>query len=191
MKEFISNILPRIQKFSAKLDQKENFIEKPWVLLEEGKNEMLEMEFFRDGKLIVSHGGDATWGTWQLTPSNQRLILDYSSKTLMLQTAFINDAILIAKKSGSTQPTLFFVNQEKIPDLNVEAYLDEISKKEEPKILKKPEVQVQIKEEKPKEIKPEVMTNNEGLSVGSLIFRGCLILILTVIVLVTVGWLLN
>lgn len=129
MKDFISNILPRIQQFSEKLDKKEILIGKPWVLLEEVNQDRTEMEFFRDGRLIVSYGGNAIWGTWQITPSNQRLILDYNAKTLMLNAAFINDAVLVAKKSGSNNSMLLFVNQSIIPDLNVQKYLENISNK--------------------------------------------------------------
>lgn len=129
MKDFISNVLPRIQKFSEKLDKKEILIGKPWVLIEEVNHDTTEVEFFRDGRLIVSYGGEAIWGTWQITPSNQRLILDYNAKTLMLHAAFINDAVLVAKKSGSKNSMLFFVNQLIIPDLNVQNYLENISKK--------------------------------------------------------------
>jgi hypothetical protein len=130
MKDFFQSILPRIQNQSKKLNQIELFVEKPWVLVDETTTELLEYEFFRDGRLLVSRGGNAAWGKWELAPSSQRLILEYGEKLLLLNTAFMDDAIMIVQKSGAFESTLVFVNQKKIPDLLYKAYLENLAEVE-------------------------------------------------------------
>lgn len=131
MKEFFQAILPRIQNKSRTLNQTELFVEKPWVLVDEGSSELLEYEFFRDGRLLVSRGGDAAWGKWELVPSSQRLILEYGEKLLLLQTKFVDDAVMLVQKSGSFDSTLAFVNQKKIPDLLYKIYLENLAELQE------------------------------------------------------------
>lgn len=103
--------------------------------MEEGSNELLEYEFYRDGRLLVSKGGDVSWGNWELTPSSQRLLLTYSDKTLMMHNAFINEALMVLKRSGTTNPSVVFVNQKVIEDLNYRRYLDELNQKKEQELL--------------------------------------------------------
>ncbi|EPA00004.1 hypothetical protein A33Q_0172 [Indibacter alkaliphilus LW1] len=126
MIDYLQAILPRIQNKSKKLDQIEMFVEKPWVLIDNASNEQLEYEFFRDGRLLVSRGGNAAWGKWELAPSSHRLILEYGDKLLLLQTSFLDEAVMIVQKSGMPNSTLVFVNQKKIPDLMFKNYLDKL-----------------------------------------------------------------
>ncbi|ERM80554.1 hypothetical protein P872_12335 [Rhodonellum psychrophilum GCM71 = DSM 17998] len=143
MKEFFQSILPRIQNKGEKLKHIELFVEKPWVLIDEATDELLEYEFFRDGRLLVSRGGNAAWGRWEQTPSS-RLILEYGDKLLLLHTTFVDEAVMLVTKSGSTEPTMALVNQKKIPDLLYKAYLANIAdlqgeiEKEEPEPQKNP-----------------------------------------------------
>lgn len=131
MKEFFQSILLRIQNKSRTLNQTELFVEKPWVLVDESTSELLEYEFFRDGRLLVSRGGNAAWGKWELTPSPQRLILEYGDNLLLLQTIFVDDAVMLVQKSGSSNSALAFVNQQKIPDLLYTEYLEHLAELEE------------------------------------------------------------
>lgn len=131
MIEYIKQVLPRIQNASKNLDHMEVFVEKPWVMLKDGSEEHLEYEFYRDGRLLVSNGGEVTWGTWELTPSSQKLILTYGGKSLLIRHAFIDDALMIIKLSGNPNPSMVFVNSQKIPDLNYQLYLEEMIRKTE------------------------------------------------------------
>src|SRR5690606_15189799 len=97
------------------------------ITIEEGSSEWLEYEFFRDGRLLVSKGGEATWGKWELTPSSQRLVMEYKSRILLIQAEFVDDTLMVVKKSGSGEPSMVFVNQQKLPDLGFEQYLEKLA----------------------------------------------------------------
>ncbi len=101
----------------------ELFVEKPWAMFEEGTNELLEFEFFRDGRLLVSRGGVGEWGKWELTPSNNNLVLDYNMSVSRLQSAFLDDRVMLLQKSGSQDPPIAFIDQRKLPELNLYLYL--------------------------------------------------------------------
>ena len=129
MIDYLKNIIPRIQNASKQLDQIEVFVNKPWVMIEEGSTDHIEFLFYHDKRLLVTKGGIGEWGKWELTPTNDRLILTYSTKTIKLQKAFIDDAIMAIKLSGSDDPTMLFINSDRIPDLNYRNYLNEVEKK--------------------------------------------------------------
>lgn len=123
MLQYLKNIIPRIEQFSKKLDKIEVFVEKPWVLIDDDSNTH-EYEFCRDGRLILSVNGNVTIGKWEFRTGTNRLLLDIGFETVLLQHAFINDALFILKRSGfDTLPFVFF-NPNIVKEGNVVDYVE-------------------------------------------------------------------
>ena len=122
MQEFLINIIPRILKYSSQLDRKELFIEKPWVFIDSsGINH--EYMFMRDNKLIMSLNGAVKIGTWQLLPHN-KLLIDRLDDKILLENMFVNDGLLILKKSGSNEMPFVLMDERKVPNLDPVKYLE-------------------------------------------------------------------
>lgn len=122
MIEYIRNILPRIQQYSKSLDHKENYVDKPWIFIDDN-NSTHEYEFCRDGRLIMSLNGQVQFGKWEYRPATQRLLIERPTDAILMQSAFIDDGLMILKKSASDDPTFILVNSAVIPDLDVVGYL--------------------------------------------------------------------
>ena len=83
MIDFVKNILPRVLNYSKDLDEKEIFVEKPWIFIDESNNHH-EYIFMRDGRLVMSLNGAVTIGSWELMP-NKKLMINRLVDTIMLQ----------------------------------------------------------------------------------------------------------
>lgn len=126
MQEFLTNIIPRILKYSSQLDRKELFIEKPWVFID-SSNINHEYMFMRDNKLIMSLNGAVKIGTWQLLPHN-KLLIDRLDDKILLENMFVNDGLLILKKSGSSEMPFVLMDERKVPNLDPVSYLEDFER---------------------------------------------------------------
>lgn len=131
MIDFFKNIVPRVLAYSKDLDEKEIFVEKPWIFIDENSNHH-EYIFMRDGRLVMSLNGIVTIGNWELMP-NKKLMINRVSDTIMLQKMFVNDALLLLQKSGTSEIPFTLINEKVIPNLDAVEYLEslESSKSEE------------------------------------------------------------
>lgn len=129
MMSYIKNIIPRIKEFSKSLDKAEVFINKNWVFIDEQDNNH-EYLFHRDSRLIMTLNGKVSIGSWELLPHG-KLLIDRVSDKILLENMFIDDALMILKKSGSEEDAFVLINQQVIPDLDVLKYLEKQETKKE------------------------------------------------------------
>ena len=122
MLDYVRNILPRIQKYSKSLDIQELYIDKPCVLMD-GDTNYHEYEFCRDGRLIMSVNGQVQLGRWEYRESTQRLLIERPTDAILLQSAFVDNALMVLKKSGSNDLAFLLVNRSEVPGLDYETYL--------------------------------------------------------------------
>ena len=127
MWQYISNIVPRIQQFSAQLSHLEVFVDKPWILMDEDQNNH-EYVFLRDNRLIMSLNGNCVTGSWQLLPTG-KLLINRVTDEIMLQHTFIDEGILVLKKSGSNENPFMLINEEIISDKDPVGYLRKVEAK--------------------------------------------------------------
>ena len=124
MWKYIFNIIPRIQQFSAQLSHVEVFVDKPWILMDEDQNNH-EYVFLRDNRLIMSLNGNCVTGSWQLLPTG-KLLINRVTDEIMLQHTFIDEGILVLKKSGSNEHPFMLINEEIISDKDPVGYLRKV-----------------------------------------------------------------
>lgn len=140
MKEYIKNVIPRIQQYSKGLNKIEILVEpqKPWIHYDEKGNQH-QYIFMRDGRLLMIFNGVTKTGKWELLHTNQ-LLIDRISDQITLEHLFVEKALLILKLSGTTHQPFILINPLEIPDLDVLAYLKkiEIERKGIPPDYKKP-----------------------------------------------------
>jgi len=122
MMSYIKNIIPRIKEFSKSLDKAEVFVNKNWVFIDEQDNNH-EYLFHRDSRLIMTLNGKVSIGSWELLPHG-KLLIDRVADKVLLENMFIDDALMILKKSGSEEDAFVLINQHAIPDLDALKYLE-------------------------------------------------------------------
>jgi len=125
MKEYLSNLLPRLIDFSDWLDRKELFVEQPWVHVDEHRNKQ-QFIFKRNGKLLISLNGDVRVGSWEYISTADALLIGTGADNIMLRHKFVDRAVLLLRKDNFFDNTLLLVNQNIVADLDVERYLENL-----------------------------------------------------------------
>lgn len=127
MYEFLRNIIPRIQSFSKRLDQIEVFVDRSWILVDENNNKH-EYNFLRENnQLIMSLNGQVKLGSWQLLPTG-KLLIERGENALLLDNAFIDEAVLVLKRGNSNELPFILFNDKLIPDGDIVNYLIRVEK---------------------------------------------------------------
>jgi hypothetical protein len=128
MIDYIKNIIPRIQRYSKDLSKIENFIDKNWIFIDEnGKNH--EYLFLRDKRLIMTLGSITKEGSWELLPTGQLLITRDTNDLVKLENMFVEQALLVLKKSATDDIPFVLINKQLIPDLDAVKYLEKFEHK--------------------------------------------------------------
>lgn len=125
MKEFLNGILPRIIDYSQSLDRKETFVDKPWTWIDEQKNQQKYI-FRRNGELVMSLNGAVTIGQWEYIAAAKSLLIDRIKDKLLLNQAFLDDAVMVLKLDGLIGEKFMLVNEVLLPKLNFEEYLQNL-----------------------------------------------------------------
>ena len=153
MLDYIKNLLPRLKKYSKDLDKIENFVDREWVLIDDGGNNQT-YEFMRDGRLVmtlVSNNGTnqhTQIGSWDLLGSG-RLLITRPQGALTLNQGFLGDKLLILQESGTSNNPFCCYDPKKITETEINNYLDGIlhNKNAEGGDISSPPVQLKLNSE--------------------------------------------
>lgn len=110
MRTYLADIIPRIQKFSKRLDDLSKLTNYHWVSLEDIVDVKRVFMFRDNSKLLIAENGIIVdKGTWEYL-GNQSLLIETSNGGYLLKHAFFDENI-IALKLDSTNNYAFFVNE--------------------------------------------------------------------------------
>lgn len=109
MKAYIKNIVPRIKKYSQKLDDMTLLTNKHWVLVDEIENSKLVYVFRSNNELLISKNGRVEMGNWEHMGSNSLLIGQPDGDYLFRQ-GFFDENVLALKIDGLDEYSLL-INQ--------------------------------------------------------------------------------
>lgn len=111
MKTFVADIIPKIQRFSQKLDDLTKLTNQHWVSLDD-INQSKKVYIFRpNNQLLISENGIVEKGSWEYL-GNQSLLLDTKNESYLLKHGFFDENV-IALKLDSTDRFAFFINETK------------------------------------------------------------------------------
>lgn len=122
MKEYLTNILPRIKEYSKTLNKKESFVDYPWVYIDENGHKQTYI-FKRNGELLISDDGSVSVGNWELLPRASAILIDRGKDKLLLKQEFIDEAVMALKIDSQVDVPFILINTSIIQDGNVEAYI--------------------------------------------------------------------
>jgi hypothetical protein len=111
MKTFIADIIPKIQRFSQRLDDLTKLTNQHWVSLGDIDQTKRVYIFRANNQLLISDNGIVEKGSWEYL-GNQSLLLETKSESYLLKHGFFDENV-IALKLDSTDNYAFFVNETK------------------------------------------------------------------------------
>lgn len=111
MKTFIADIIPKIQRFSQRLDDLTKLTNQHWVSLGDITQIKRVFIFRANNQLLIAENGLVEKGSWEYL-GNQSLLLDTKSESYLLKHGFFDENV-IALKLDSTESYVFFVNETK------------------------------------------------------------------------------
>lgn len=109
MKTYISDIIPRIQKFSQKLDNLTLLMNQHWVVIDDIDKTKNVYIFRQNNELIISQNGKVEKSKWEYLGHNS-LLIERSSESYLLKHGFFDENIL-ALKIDSKEEYVFLVNE--------------------------------------------------------------------------------
>jgi len=117
MRTFIADIIPKIQRFSQRLDDLTNLTDQHWVSLGDITETKRVFIFRANNQLLIADNGIVEKGSWEYL-GNQSLLIDTKRESYLLKHVFFDENV-IALKLDSTDSYAFFINETKYnKDLN-------------------------------------------------------------------------
>jgi len=111
MKTFFLDILPKIQKFSQKLDDISLLTNQHWVLMGSIGSDKTIYIFRLNNELLVSTNGKVTKGKWEYLGNNS-ILVDINDDSYLFKHGFFDSSVLALKADNSEEYTVF-VNENK------------------------------------------------------------------------------
>ena len=111
MKTFLSDIFPRIKKYSEKLDNLTLLTDQHWVCIDELFNTKTVYIFRRNNELIIATNGKVEKAKWDYLGSKS-LLIDVKNDSYLFKHGFFDENIL-ALKLDSCEEYAVFVNENK------------------------------------------------------------------------------
>lgn len=109
MRTFFADIIPKIQRFSQKLDDITKLTNQHWVSISDITQNKRVFIFRQNNQLLISENGLVEKGSWEYL-GNQSLLIDTKNESYLLKHGFFDEHV-IALKLDSTDNYAFFVNE--------------------------------------------------------------------------------
>jgi hypothetical protein len=109
MKTFISDLIPKLQRFSQKLDNLTLLTNKHWVVIDDiGTNKNVYI-FRTNNDLLISQNGKVEKAKWEYIGNNS-LLIDKKDESYLFKHGFFDENIL-ALKIDSKDEYAFLINE--------------------------------------------------------------------------------
>ena len=109
MKTFVADIIPKIQRFSQKLDNLTLLTNQHWVSIDNILSNKIVYIFRNNNELLVSTNGKVEKARWEYI-GNKSLLIDKSNESYLFKHGFFDENIL-ALKVDSADEYAVFVNE--------------------------------------------------------------------------------
>lgn len=111
MKTYIADIIPKIQRYSQRLDDLTKLTNQHWVSLGDISHNKRVFIFRINNQLLISENGLVEKGAWEYL-GNQSLLIETKQENYLLKHGFFDENIIALKLDG-TESYAFFVNETK------------------------------------------------------------------------------
>ena len=112
MKYYISDIIPKLHRYSRQLDELALIQNHHWVAFD-SSTETITTYIFRDNKdLLISQNGQVKKNKWDYL-GNQTILIENSEESLLFRNSFFDETVLVLNLLN-TDTYAFFLNETKI-----------------------------------------------------------------------------
>lgn len=111
MKTYFLDLIPRLQRFSQKLDDLTKLTNQHWVVVDEIANSKNVYIFRTNNDLLISQNGKVEKAKWEYLGNNS-LLIDKKEDSYLFKHGFLDENIL-ALKVDSKDEYAFLVNENK------------------------------------------------------------------------------
>jgi hypothetical protein len=122
MKTYLSDIIPKVKRFSDKLDNISLLMGTHWAVLDDGSDFRMVYIFRESNQLLISTNGRITKGSWEYLGHNS-LMIDHNQESYLFQMGFFDKNIL-ALKLDSRDEYALLINQNN--DANIVHKINEV-----------------------------------------------------------------
>ena len=136
MKTFISDIFPKLQRFSEELNNLTLLSNQHWVSIDNILTSKTIYIFRNNNDLLISNNGKVEKGKWEYLGNNS-LLIDKGNESYLFKQGFFDENVLALKVDGNKEYAVF-VNEnkyngelnsiEKVIDFLKQKYLDKSQK---------------------------------------------------------------
>jgi hypothetical protein len=140
MKTFISDLIPKIQRYSQQLDNQTLLTNQHWVVVDDNTDTKHVYIFRSNNELLISQNGRVEKAKWEYL-SHDTLLIDRKDESILFRHGFFDENILALKTDGKSEYALL-VNETKYnSDLNSSTSVLEflqkryISRQDQPSLL--------------------------------------------------------
>jgi hypothetical protein len=105
MQTFISEIIPKLQNFSKKLDDLTLLTNQHWVVLDELNNAKNVYIFRNNNELLISSNGKVEKAHWEYLGNNS-LLIDRKDESLLFKHGFFDENVMALKIDGKEEYAL-------------------------------------------------------------------------------------
>ena len=112
MKTYFSEIIPKLQNYSHKLDEIALLANQHWILFDENSEQKIVYIFRDNNELIISTNGSVEKGSWDYLGNNS-LLIEQSENSILFNHGFFNEKVLFLKVDGKNEYVIL-INEYKI-----------------------------------------------------------------------------
>ena len=102
MQTFIADIIPKLQKFSQKLDELSLLTNQHWVVLDELTKSKNVYIFRSNNELLISSDGKVEKGKWEYLGNNS-LLIDRKDESFLFKHGFFDENVMALKIDGKEE----------------------------------------------------------------------------------------
>ena len=102
MQTFIADIIPKLQKFSQKLDDLSLLTNQHWVVLDELTKAKNVYIFRSNNELLISSNGKVEKGRWEYLGNNS-LLIDRKDESFLFKHGFFDENVMALKIDGKEE----------------------------------------------------------------------------------------
>lgn len=170
MKTYLLDIIPKIKRFSQKLDDLTILTNQHWVVIDEATDKKVVFIFREKGnQLLISGNGKIEKGTWEHLGNNS-ILIDREDGSFLFKHGFIDDYILALKIDGKDEYALL-VNEikfeEKINSIsNVLKFLEERYLNHDNPTITIPKAKKELIIQKPKNIQYPIIDFEKSFNIN-------------------------
>lgn len=128
MRGYIANVLPRLKKYSARLDNLALFTDHPWIQSDDSGDRTVFVFRSEGNELLISKNGNVKTCSWEYLDYMNSLLVEVGGQKKLYNQGFIDEDVMILSKDGKNN-YLLLANENKVGERDGEKIITTLTRK--------------------------------------------------------------